>query len=462
LPFANLSGDAAQDYLGDGLTENLIDALAQNPGLFVIARDAMLAYRGKAAPPRAVANDLGVRYVLEGSVQKSGDRIRVTAQLIDAATDNHLLSQKYDRDLTDLFALEDELTLQIAGALDAQLSGTMWARIAARGTRDLEAWQNLVKGTQAFFRFNLPDNSEAQKLFERAVDLDPNYTAAWNRLAWTYFQQVDFGWAKDVPAAFRHARQLNDKALQLDPEFAPAYQLRAFMEAEGCAGFSGCDPEALADARKAVELAPNDDFGHLTLGLVLFYQLRRFDEAAAEFVTAMRLNPHQPIAERGLHAMALSAAGHHAQAIAEIDAAVAADPKNPLGQSLRGRVQAWAGHYAAAAEAFERAHELDPDSAAYATRLAAVYDQLGRVDDAIRLLENGPPQWRNALTVRLWLALSYALAGHKEKAAAEFATCRALAPITAAIGRQIGDGYFTPQFSDRIAALLREYGLTEK
>jgi adenylate cyclase len=110
LPFANLSGDPAQDYLADGLTDNLLDALAQNPGLFVIARNATQVYRGTAAPPRAVAKDLGVRYVLEGSVQKSGDHIRVTAQLIDAINDNHLLSQKYDRNLTDLFALEDDLS----------------------------------------------------------------------------------------------------------------------------------------------------------------------------------------------------------------------------------------------------------------------------------------------------------------------------------------------------------------
>jgi tetratricopeptide (TPR) repeat protein len=214
-----------------------------------------------------------------------------------------------------------------------------------------------------------------------------------------------------------------------------------------------------------VELAPNDDFGHLTLGIVLFFQLRRFDEAAAEFATAMRLNPHPPndhVFEPGLHAMALSAAGHHAQALAEIDVVTAADPKNPLGQSLRGRVEAWAGHYSDAARSFERARELDPDSAAYASQLAAAYDQLGRVDDAVKLLENGPPQWRNALPLRLWLALSYALAGRKEEAAAEFATCHALGPIMLAIGRQIDPGYFTPQFSDRLAGLLREYGLTEK
>ena len=227
LPFANLSGDPAQDYLGDGLTENLLDALAQNPAVFVIARGATQVYRGKETAPRAVAKDLGVRYVLEGTVQKSGERIRVTAQLIDAVTDNHLLSQKYDRTLTDLFAVEDDLTLQIASALDVHLTGTGWARVTAGGTRNLEAWENLAKADQAFGRHTRADMSDAQKLAQRSVDLDPNYTQALFLLAFTYFQQADFGWVKDRPAALDRARQLDDKILQLDPKFAPAYAFRA-------------------------------------------------------------------------------------------------------------------------------------------------------------------------------------------------------------------------------------------
>jgi TolB-like protein len=211
LPFANLSGDPAQDYLADGLTDNLLDALAQNPSLFVIARTATLDYRGKAVAPQAAAKDLGVRYVLEGSVQKSGDRIRVTAQLIDAVNDNHLLSQKYDRNLTNLFALEDDLSLQIAGALDVQLRGGTIARALAHGTRNLEAWENLVKASQIYFRFNPTDVGEAQKLAQRAVDLDPNYVAAWQFLAFTYFDQADLGWAQDRIAALGRARQLNDR-----------------------------------------------------------------------------------------------------------------------------------------------------------------------------------------------------------------------------------------------------------
>jgi len=460
LPFANLSGDPAQEFFADGLTENLLDALAQNPALFVIARDATLVYRGKAVAPRVVAKEVGVRYVLEGSVQKSGDRIRVTAQLIDAVNDSHLLSQKYDRNLTDLFAVEDDLTLQIASALDAHLTGATWARIAARGTRNLEAWENVVKADQAFLRFNRADIDDAQKLLQRAVDLDPNYTLAWQLLAETYFLQADFGWVRDRLAALGRARQLDDKLLQLDPECASAYGLRARLELRW--ELPEYNPEAaLADARKGVELGPNDGYGHWTLGFVL-YLLGHFDEATGEFATALRLSPHPHISWPGLHAVALSAAGHHEQAIAEVEAAIAAHPKNPLGPFFRGIVEAWAGHYAEAAISFERARELDPDSAQYAFLLAAVYDQLGRVDDAISLLEKGPPHWRSAPDARIWLAVSYALAGRKEQAAAEFAALRALAPkYTVAIERRYL-GPFAPQFSDRVVALSREYGIPEK
>jgi len=461
LPFANLSGDPAQDYLADGLTDNLIDALAQNPALFVIARNATLVYRGTAAAPQAAAKDLGVRYVLEGSVQKSGDHIRVTAQLIDAVNDNHLLSEKYDRNLTDLFALEDDLSLQIAGALDVQLRGGTIARSFAHGTRNLEAWEKLVKASQTYFRFNPADASEAQKLAQRAVDLDPNYLVAWQFLAFTYFDQADLGWAQDRIAALGRARKLNNKVLQLDPEAAGPYWLRARLRMQP--DLPEYDPEAaLADARKSVELGPNDDPGHWTLGLVLF-QLGQFDEAVAEFANTLRLNPHPYIWESGLHAVALSATGHYKEAIAEIEGASAAQPRNPLGLSSRGRIEGFAGNYAKAAGWLERARDVDPVSSQNALFLAQVYDRLGRVDEATKVLENGPPQWRSVPVVRFWLGLSYALAGRKENAAAEFAEFRGLAPKwTLSTTKRFWARYFTPQFSDRIAALSREYGIPEK
>jgi tetratricopeptide (TPR) repeat protein len=284
---------------------------------------------------------------------------------------------------------------------------------------------------------------------------------AWTLLAFTYFSQATNGWANDRLAALQRARQLDDKLLQLDPEFEGAYRLRARLELTP--DLPEYDPDAaLADARKSVELAPNDEYSHLGLGNLLL-QLGRFDEATAEFATILRLNPHPPLPISGFHAIALSATGQYEQAVAEIAAAIAANPKNPFGPHDRGVVEAFAQHYAEAAVWLERAHEFDPDSAIRAYRLAAVYDQLGRVDDAISLLDKGPPRWRNVPEIRLWLALSYALAGRKEQAAAEFGEFRALAPkYTISSTRGWWSRFLTPQFFDRIAALSREYGIPEK
>jgi tetratricopeptide (TPR) repeat protein len=276
-----------------------------------------------------------------------------------------------------------------------------------------------------------------------------------------YFDQADLGWAQDRIAALGRARQLNDKVLQLDPEFAGPYWLRARLDL--LPDLPEYDPEAaLTDARKSVGLAPKDDPSHWTLGLVLFV-LGHFDEAAAEFATALRLNPHPYIWEAGFHAVTLSATGHYKEAIAEIEGEIAAQPKNPFGLSFRGRIEAFAGNYANAARWFERTREVDPASSQSAVFLAQVYDRLGRVDEAISLLENGPPQWRSAPTVRFWLGLSYALAGRKENAAGEFAAFRALAPKwTLSDAQRFWSRYFTPQFADRIAALSREYGIPGK
>ena len=276
-----------------------------------------------------------------------------------------------------------------------------------------------------------------------------------------YFDQADLGWAQDRIAALGRARQLNDKVLQLDPEFAGPYWLRARLEL--LPDLPEYDPEAaLTDARKSVGVAPNDDPSHWTLGLVLFL-LGHFDEAAAEFATTLRLNPHPYIWESCWQALALSATGHYKEAITKIEGVIAAQPNNPFGLFYRGRIEEFAGHYADAAGWFERARQLDPTSSQYAFFLAQAYNQLGRVDDAIGLLDKGPPQWRSVPAVRLWLGLSYALAGRKEEAAREFAAFRALAPKwTLSTSQRNWSRYFTPQFSDRLAALSREYSIFEK
>lgn len=181
LPFANLSGNPAQDVLSDGLSENITTALSRIPDIFVIARTSVLVYKGKPAKVQRVAEDLGVRYVLEGSVQRSGDKVRVTAQLIDALKGNHLWAMGYDRKVKDALALQDEITLSVLNALEVKLTDDRMRGLRSN-TKNLQAYQHLQRGFRIFFRFTKADNAEARRLFERAVELDPNYGAAWNQL----------------------------------------------------------------------------------------------------------------------------------------------------------------------------------------------------------------------------------------------------------------------------------------
>ena len=184
LPFDNISGDREQDYIADGITENIISYLSKIPELFVIDRKSTSVYKGKLVKVQQVSEDLGVRYVLEGSVQKSGNKLRVTAQLVDALKGRPLLSERYDRDFQDLFAFQDEITLNILKELRVQLTRGEMAR--RHSTTNIEAWSYTVRGLSLAEQVKKEANLEARSLYEKALKLDPSYGIAWNDLAWTY------------------------------------------------------------------------------------------------------------------------------------------------------------------------------------------------------------------------------------------------------------------------------------
>ena len=192
-PFANISGDPKEDYLSDGITEQIITALSKTPKMLVIARNSVFTYKGKPVMVQQVSEELGVRYVLEGSVQRSGDRVRVTAQLIDAKTGNHLWSERYDRELKDLFALQDDITKNVITALQVKLTQGNIARLLGKGTKNLEAYLKVMKGMRHLLRFNRDDNEIAKQLYGEAIALDPNYAGAYVSLAWTYYHEAFFG-----------------------------------------------------------------------------------------------------------------------------------------------------------------------------------------------------------------------------------------------------------------------------
>jgi TolB-like protein/class 3 adenylate cyclase len=187
LPFDNLSGDPDQDYLSDGITENIITALSKMPEMFVIARNSVFTYKGKPIKVQKVAEDLGIRYVLEGSIQKASNRFRITGQLIDATTGHHLWAEKYDRVLEDFLAVQDEITLAIVSSIKVKLTDGEQARLRDRSTDNLEAWGLAVRGYNYWHRYAKEDNAKARELFQRAIEVGSDYAWAWTMLGFAYF-----------------------------------------------------------------------------------------------------------------------------------------------------------------------------------------------------------------------------------------------------------------------------------
>jgi adenylate cyclase len=224
LPFTNLSQDPAQEYFSDGVTEDLITALSKVCGLFVIARNSVFTYKSKAVKLRDVGRELGVRYVLEGSVQRAADRVRITAQLVDATTGYHLWAERYDREVRDIFALQDEVTQHIVRALAVKVTEAEKGRIGRAPTGVLEAYDLVLRGNEERKRTTREANAEARRLFVRALDLDPDYAAAYAGLSWTHLQSWQFLWSRDRESLQR-ARELAERAVTLDNTLADAYRL---------------------------------------------------------------------------------------------------------------------------------------------------------------------------------------------------------------------------------------------
>ncbi|MHC4435516.1 MAG: adenylate/guanylate cyclase domain-containing protein, partial [Planctomycetota bacterium] len=212
LPFANLNGVAEQDYLGNGLAENITTALTLTPNMFVIAGSSTSRYKGKDVPVRQVAEELGVRYVLRGSVQTSGEQVRVTTQLIDALSGRILWADRYEREAEATFILQDEITLNVLRELSIKLTSGESARLNQSSTKNLEAYQ-LVRGAiPVFLRLTKENNAEARRKFERAAELDPNYAVAWFFIGNTYFQAARFGWSENRASDMAKAKELAEKA----------------------------------------------------------------------------------------------------------------------------------------------------------------------------------------------------------------------------------------------------------
>jgi adenylate cyclase len=286
LPFANLSQDPAQEYFSDGVTEDLITDLSKISGLFVIARNSVLTYKGRPVQIRDVGRDLGVRYVLEGSVQRAGDRVRITAQLVDATTGFHVWAERYDREVRDIFAVQDEVTRQIVRALAVRLSETEKLQLGRVPTAVVAAYDLVLRGHEERGRTTREANAEARRLFTKAIELDPRYASAYAGLSWTHLQSWQLLWS--TRESLEQARELGERAVALNDGLVDGYHLLSQVYL-----WRKEHDRALAHAERAVALAPNHADSYETLAEVLGWS-GRAEESIRLIRHAMRLNPRYP------------------------------------------------------------------------------------------------------------------------------------------------------------------------
>jgi adenylate cyclase len=349
LPFTNLSGDAEQDCFVDGMTDEIITGLSRVPDLFVVANNSTMVYKGRAVNIKEVGREQGVRYVLEGSIRKAGNQIRVSAQLIDAVSGLHVWADRYQRELNDIFAVQDEITQRVVVELQVKLVTGEGTRLWATGTNNVEAWEHAIRSRPLVASLVREDGMAARQLLGRALELDNNYPAAWTMLGWTYFHESVWKWVPDPEKSMQKAFEAAQKALSADAQYPDGYSLLGIIYM-----VRGETNQAIAKNEKAVELAPSDSQVLAFLGNVLI-DSGRVREGIQKMQRAIRLCPFPPA-----WYLTVLGAGFHLN-----------------------------GDNEAAISALEQAAEREPDSVLSRLWLASALVEMGRLDDARAVSKTG-------------------------------------------------------------------------
>jgi adenylate cyclase len=337
LPFANLSGDPEQEYFSDGLTDEIIATLSRVPKLFVIARNSTFTYKGKPVKVQQVSEELGVRYVLEGSVRKSGDKIRITVQLIDALNGHHLWARQYDRNLDDIFAVQDEITIKIITAMQVKLTEGEQARVAAKGTNNLEAYLKSLEANELVGLLNPESNALGKQLAEEAVALDPEYSWAYYVLGRSHMIDVWVKASKSPKESMGKAMGLMKKAIALDDTNADAHGTLGFLYS-----MTGQHDKALAQAEKAVALNPNSSWAQFMVGKALSFA-GRWEESIPEYKRSIRLNPIPPNNHFWSLGLSYAYLGQYEEAITWCEKAVRQEPDDLLARIMMTVVYSLSG-----------------------------------------------------------------------------------------------------------------------
>ena len=350
LPFVNMSDDAKQEYFSDGMTEDLITDLSKLSGLLVIARNSTFTYKGKPVKVKQVAEELGVRYVLEGSVRRAGDEVRINAQLIDAMTGHHLWAERYDAKMDRIFALQDQINRKIVSALAVKLTGSEKGLVAQRGTDNMAAYDEFLRGWGHYLRLTPEDFAKATPSFRKAIELDPNYGRAYAALAlvhWTGYEQ---------PALLR--------------------------------GLEIVEEEAHLRSREYLQKAMNQPTSiAYNVSSQMYLWRRQHNEAISELERALSLDPNDPSCLQSM-GWTLSMAGRPKEAIEYVNRGMRLDPQNPSRYlALLGMAHFCMGELAEAARLSEEALRLNPENLGMGFQVAAFYGLLGRDQEARATLE---------------------------------------------------------------------------
>ncbi|HXG21087.1 MAG TPA: tetratricopeptide repeat protein [Methylomirabilota bacterium] len=455
LPFVNMSHDPEQEYFSDGLTETLTSDLSRISSLFVIARNSAFTYKGKAVKVQDVGKEMGVRYVLEGSVLKADDQVRINAQLIDASTGYHLWSERYDRPLTHILTLQDEIVQQIVTTLQLQLTLQEHGVIVRKHTDNLEAYDALLRGQEAYFRYTKEANLQARHLYEHALTLDPQYAEAYVWLSFTYWREWVYRWSTD-PHTLEQAWEVVHQALALDDALPAAHSAVSYIYAQ-----RQQYAEAITEGERAIALDPNDADSYARLADVLTFA-GRHEEVLQMMEQAIRLNPHYPPWYGADLGAAYLMTGRYAEAITPLQAALQRNPnhipahitlalcylfqwitqQSPTDHSLElalaevqraaalneslhrshlyeGYILLYQRQYEQAVAEMERAVALAPTDASTHAALADVLSCMGRTEEAIAAAAQAlrlQPEFADSHLVSVGFA--YALAGHETEAQA--------------------------------------------
>ena len=324
LPFANMSNDPEQEYFSDGLTEDITTDLSRIASLFVIARNSAFTYKGKATKVQDISHEMGVRYVLEGSVRKADGQVRITTQLIDATTGYHLWSERYDRPLTELFILQDEIRQKIVFALKVKLTPEEQERFQRAPTNNLEAYDFYLRGRELSLRALQEEsqelNEQARQRYEKAIELDPQYAGAYAWLGWTYFQDWFYQWNKDRTQSLERAFALAQQAVALNDSFSLPHWILGVVYL-----WKKQHDQAIVEGERAVALDANDTDSYVSLGNTLVFAGRP-EEGIKLIEKAMHLNPRYPPRYLNLLGLAYRKAGRCEEALVPLKKALTLSP----------------------------------------------------------------------------------------------------------------------------------------